>query len=96
VVCVALLLGLQVYRGSFETGWCGEMASCFSQGRHFLGPGSARQDIGRFSMGLGSRMSQFDICLMWYLLLIEREKKKKTGEMAGGLFSRADLPCWVF
>jgi hypothetical protein len=41
VVYVAHLLGLQVYKGSFKTGQQGEMACCFSQGRYFLGLGSA-------------------------------------------------------
>jgi hypothetical protein len=41
VVCVAHLLCLQIYAGSFEIGWEGEMACCFSQGRHLKGLGSA-------------------------------------------------------
>jgi hypothetical protein len=36
VVCVAHLLGLQVYVGSFETSQQGEMVCCFLK-RHFLG-----------------------------------------------------------
>jgi hypothetical protein len=49
VVHVVHLLGLQVYAGSFETGWWAEMVCCFSQGRHFLGLGSVWQGIGRVS-----------------------------------------------
>jgi hypothetical protein len=35
------MLGLPVYVGSFETGQQEEMACHFSQGRYFLGLGSA-------------------------------------------------------
>jgi hypothetical protein len=33
----------------FETDWQGEIVCCFSQGRHFLGLGSAQLDTGRLS-----------------------------------------------
>jgi hypothetical protein len=49
----AHLLGLQVYAGSCETSQRGEMAYCFSQGRHLLGQGSVWQDIGRLSIARG-------------------------------------------
>jgi hypothetical protein len=55
------LLGLQVYTGSFETGWWGEMACHFSQGRHLLELGSVQGCAGRLSMGYGSSMSQSSI-----------------------------------
>jgi hypothetical protein len=58
VVHVAHLLHLQVYPGSFETGWWGEMVCCFSEGRHFLGLGLVLWGVGRLSMGKGSRTFQ--------------------------------------
>jgi hypothetical protein len=47
VVCVAHLLGLKVYAGSFETGQQGEMVCHFSQGRHLLGLGTVQCGICR-------------------------------------------------
>jgi hypothetical protein len=51
LVFVAHLLGLQIYKGSFETGQQGEMAFNFSQGRHLLGLDSVQWGVGRLSMG---------------------------------------------
>jgi hypothetical protein len=51
VVHIALLLGLQVYAGSFEAGRRGEMACWFFQGRCLLGLGSVWCSIGKLSMG---------------------------------------------
>jgi hypothetical protein len=50
VVHVAHLLGLQVYKGSFETGQQGEMVCHFSQDRHFLGLDSVQWGIERLSI----------------------------------------------
>jgi hypothetical protein len=38
--CCSTVGSIQVYVRGFETGSWGEMACCFSQGRHFLGLGS--------------------------------------------------------
>jgi hypothetical protein len=51
VVQIAHLLGLQIYTGSFETGWQREMVCHFSQGRHSLGLGSVQWGIGWLSTG---------------------------------------------
>jgi hypothetical protein len=51
VVCVAHLLGLQVYIGSIAISWQGEMVCHFSQGRHLLGLGSVWQGISGLPMG---------------------------------------------
>jgi hypothetical protein len=50
-MCVAHLLGLQIYAGTFETSCQGEMVCHFSQGRHLLGLGSVWQGISGLPMG---------------------------------------------
>jgi hypothetical protein len=45
------LLGLQVYAGSFETSWCGEMVWHFSYGKHLLGLHLAWWVLRGVSMG---------------------------------------------
>jgi hypothetical protein len=51
VLCIAHVLSLQVYAGSFETSQQGEMTCHFSQGRYFLGLGSVQWGVGRLSTG---------------------------------------------
>jgi hypothetical protein len=74
VVFIGHLLGLQIYAGSFETGWWRESVLP-SHGRHLLGP------VQRCLLGLGSswrpgcHSAQF--CLMIYLLLLGKKKRKK-------------------
>jgi hypothetical protein len=60
VVCVAHLLGLQLYSSNFGANWWVEIACCFSQGRNLLALDSAQWGKGRLSTSLGSRMLQFD------------------------------------
>jgi hypothetical protein len=63
VVCVAHLLYLQVYAGSFETSQQGEMECCFSQSRHFLGTGfSAAVPREAFHRVGVQDVTEFDSC----------------------------------
>jgi hypothetical protein len=72
----AYLLGLQIYAGSFENGWWGEMACSFSQGTHWYWVQAGGVQIG-FQWAKGPVCHRVQFYLMLYLLLFGKKKKRE-------------------
>jgi hypothetical protein len=101
VVCGSHLLGLQFYADSFETRPHGEMMGGFFPGRCLLGLDSARQGVGRLSIGEGSGMWQGLVLFDALSSAFFKKKKKMEGRNSQGDFSLGThnlvaVPCWDF
>jgi hypothetical protein len=94
LVWVAHLLGLQVYSGRFETSQHEDLACCFLKTDTSWVWAQCTRVQGGFPQVRGPRCCRVPFWLMFYLLLMEREKKGGV-KWPGGFFPRADTPSWL-